>query len=246
MKGQKVLIAFVALITITGFAMPVMGAVVTVDKDGTGDYNSVQKAVNSASAGDTIELEGGETYYESIDLTADNLNFTSSNNQTVEIVAYKSNGTQAIDFSSDGGTSTVNVGDNVRLVNKSVVTVNASDSNNYNNISEAINDTTHGTVVNIVPDTYNESVNITSDYVILQSTNTSENVTIDATNTTSGDAVVENGNGIIVRDSVKTINGVLGSGGGSIGLNDKVGGIPKFVWLIVAGVGAFILWNRME
>ena len=60
------------LITTTAF-----GATYTVDPSGSGDYTTIQAAINGASDGDTITVGAG-TYAEAIDLGGKNLTISSS------------------------------------------------------------------------------------------------------------------------------------------------------------------------
>lgn len=234
----------VVMVALSAFAMPASAATITVNPDGTGDYTTIQEAVDNAASGDVIQVEGG-TYYETVYVSTSDVTIESANGETVNIVANKANGTDAFSYDSSITTAPT-VGANITEHDQNTTEVNTGATGAYATIQEAVNNTDSGDKVVIAPGTYNESVNVTSDYLMFVSSDTTQNVTIDASNTTSGEALVLNDNTALVHDSVKTVSGVLGGGGTSDTLNGETGGIPNIVWAIVVVVGGYYLYSRQE
>ena len=68
------------LITSTAF-----GATYTVDPSGSGDYTTIQSAIDGAADGDTITVGAG-TYAESVDLAGKNLTISSSSGSSTTAI----------------------------------------------------------------------------------------------------------------------------------------------------------------
>jgi pectinesterase len=234
-------LALVAALLLSSIATPAAAATITVDTDGTADYNSIQAAVDAAADGDVVNVTPG-TYYETVDVDTSNVTIRNANPDEgkVNIVAVRSNGgdgTLAVN-SSDATNTTLDTG--VETVNKSVLEVGDSGAD-YLNIQTAVDNADPGTVIKIQPDTYETSVNVSEDWIVFAST-TGDNVTVDASDTSVGLAFYGDGADWSVGDGIEQIDAALAGGGGSGG---TLGGMDTTTVLVVAVVvGGFFLVGR--
>jgi hypothetical protein len=248
MNYSKFGFAFVALtIALGAMAMPVIGATITVNPDGTEDYTTIQSAVDNAGEGDTVRVEPG-VYHETVSVSQGNLTIESASDsgENVTILAVKANGTDAVKHttSDTNGVLTLN---NVSDVDESNATVGSSTEANYSTIQNATDNLGMGDKVFIEPGTYNESVNVTSDYMMFQSTNASQNVTVDASNTSDGQAFRTHDYTTYVDSDINTVNAVLGGGGSGSGtLDGTFAGVPNVVWMLVVALGGIVYYKRQE
>lgn len=247
LSGIVVMMAITSLVALTG-AASAANENVTVKKDGTGDYTSIQAAVDGTGTNATINVEGG-AYYETVNVSSSGVSIVSSDGSQVDIVAHKANGTDAWSYPS-GLATTPTLGANVTDYDQSDITVGNSTSSTYASVQNAVNNATAGDKLILEPETYNESVNVTVNYLMLVSSDTSQNATIDATNTSSGVALDKGGNTVEIHNSIKLIDAVLASGGSSgstsFSLSGTTFGMPNVLWVILAVIGIVVAYTRKE
>ncbi len=70
MRRSKLKLVFLEAIMIIGLVIQVSAADLIVDKSGSGDFTSIQSAINAVNGGDRILVREG-TYYESLNITND-------------------------------------------------------------------------------------------------------------------------------------------------------------------------------
>ena len=226
--GTVIVALVIATVLISSVAPTAIAAspTYTVAQDGSGDYASIQAAVDAAqsnlnlggSDNVTIEIEPG-VYYETVDATGtSNMTFSSTTNESVKIVAVRSNGTKALDL---GSSQDMSVGSFIKLYNKSTVSVGHDGNEDYLSIQDAVDTVDPGTIVEIqsADSPYNETVDVATDYLILRSDD-GNTVHINATNVenaTDVDALAINATGVIVGENVKSHDGLVAGGGGGGG-----------------------------
>lgn len=245
--------ALVVLAALGSIALPVSAAgthyVGVSGENEAVTYDSIQNAVENASAGDTIEVGSG-TYEESIEATTDNI--------TIQRYSSETSGTVTIDASNQTygdafyGEHRHNYtfGSNVALT-ENTVTVdpnNTANADTYSSVQKAVDNSTANTTVEIVPGEYKESVNVTVDYLAFTNNAPSNgDVAINATNTTNGQAFYGNYSDNVRVGRYVTVNeNVIGVGGGTIGqaVSFSLFGIPVWALAIVVGLLGYVYYEE--
>lgn len=161
-----------------------MAAAITVDNDGTGDYTTIQDAVNAADPEDTILVYPG-TYSENVDVDKE-LNITSVGGASVTHVTAAASNDNGFHITADGVTingfnmsgATDATGIRIESSNHSTI-INNMLSNNYLGISLIYSDNNNLTI-------NNASGNIYAGIYLLQSDNNDLNDNIVSNNTQHG------------------------------------------------------------
>ena len=246
---KKLIMAFVVFGAIFGMVAPVSANGVlyvgTADTNSAVTYDSVQEAVNNASANDTIHVAPG-TYNESVEVTTDNLTIQNYNSSAGNVTIDATNQKYGEAFYG-GESQNLSIGSNV-LVDENVVYVNTSESENYDTVQEAVNNTVDNSTLRINPGTYNESLNVTSNHVRFANYNFSEgNVVLDATETNHSSVFRgEYKDNVSVGHKVTVKGNVWAIGGG--GLGDIAGstyfGVPMWAYLVVLVIGGYIYMEQ--
>lgn len=256
MNIKRSLIAVMVIFTVLGSVVTPVSAAGTlyVGTSGTNDavtYDSVENAIENASAGDTIEVASG-TYNVSAEVSTDNV--------TIQRYSSESSGTVTLDATNEKygdafygeHSQNVSFGTNV-TVNENVITVNESNSGTtdvYADIQTAVDNASANTTISIVPGDYNTSVNVTSENLgFVNDAPNDGDVTIDATNTSDGEAFTGNySESIRIGQHLTVEESVFGVGGGAVGnaISYSVFGIPAWAIAVVALLLGYVYYEEME
>lgn len=214
-------------------------------------YDTIQKAVNAASANATIKVANG-TYNTSVEVDTKNITLAPYDaSKTVVIDATNESYGDAI-FGVEE--NTVNLHENVTLTENAVYVNTANAPNGattYNNVSTAFEGISNNTVMYVVPGEYtNESYNVTVENVAISNYNATQNLTFDATNTSEGSVFYGEYADTVRVDSDVTILGEVFASGGSFnldsGIQTKFFGIPIWAIVVVVGIGGYIYQSGKE
>jgi len=95
-----------APLVLLGVSSPVFAASYTVDTSGSGDFTSIQDAIDAAAAGDTITVGAG-TYSEAIDFSGKEVTITSSSGAGSTTIDAWGSATFAVTFDDHEGSGAV-------------------------------------------------------------------------------------------------------------------------------------------
>lgn len=254
MRFKKSIIAALLVMAMLGSVVTPASAAGTLYVGTTGEneavtYDSIDAAIQNASAGDTIEVSSG-TYEESIDVT--------TNNVSIELYSGETSGTVEINATDEiygdalygEHSHNVTLGSSVETV-ENTVTVDPEDTSStgvYGSVQNAVNNSVANTTIEIAPGEYSESVNVTAENLgFVNNAPSTGDVTINATDTTTGQAFTgEYSDNTRIGAYVTVEESVIGIGGGAIGdaVSYDVFGIPAWAIAIVAVLLAYVYYEE--